>query len=180
MNGKVIWHMTMSLDGFIAGRDHDLNWVFERSGTGRSAMADDVVATTGAFMAGGRAADQYDGTGRNRPYGGAWTGPIFLLTHRDPATTPDPAITYLSGDIRAAVRQGLVAANGKNLVVTGASVPRQCVAAGLVDEVVLHVVPVLLGEGIRFFDRPGGQQVKLDVIDTETDPGISLRLRVVR
>ncbi|HEY0616471.1 MAG TPA: dihydrofolate reductase family protein [Kribbella sp.] len=178
MTGKVVWHMTMSLDGFIAGRDDALDWMFGYSG--KSVLADEVIRTTGAFMSGGRNLGDDYGTGQNRPYGGAWTGPIFVLTHRDPATTPDPAITFLSGDIREAVATGLAAANGKNLVVTGGSVPRQCISAGLVDEIALHVVPVLLGEGVRFFDNPGGPPIKLDLVEQDADQIVDFHLRVVK
>ena len=88
-----------------------------------SPLGDEVIRTTGAFMTGGRLITDDYGSGRSKPYGGAWRGPIFVLTHRDPATAPDPSPTYLSGDIRDAVDTGLRAATGKNLVVTGGSVP---------------------------------------------------------
>jgi len=169
----------MSLDGFIAGPNDELDWSVGGA-TSFSEMADEVVRTTGAFMVGGRMLKHYDGSGRGKPYGGAWTGPIFVLTHRDPATSPDPSITFLSGDIKAAVETGLKAADGKNLVVTGRSVPRQCVEAGLVDEIVLHVVPVLLGDGIRFFESAGLSPVKLDMVAAHTGSIVELRLRTRR
>ncbi|MFE0022668.1 dihydrofolate reductase family protein [Amycolatopsis sp. NPDC059021] len=177
MTGKVVWHMTMSLDGFIADRDDGLDWAFGHSAP--TAEAAEVIRTTGAFMAGGRNLDAF-GDERTKPYGGAWTGPIFVLTHRDPGTTPDPSITLLSGDITDAVDVALKAADGKNLVVTGGSVPRQCVARGLVDEIVVHLVPVLLGDGVRFFDSPGGPPAKLELIRSEAEQVIDLRYRVVK
>jgi len=181
MTGKVVWHMTMSLDGFIAGRDDDLDWMFGGGGEGPSPLGEEVIETTGAFMCGGRMIGADFGSGRNRPYGGAWTGPIFILTHKDSATAPDPSVTYLSGDIGPAVETGLKAAAGKNLVVTGGSVPRQCVAAGLVDEIALHVVPVLLGEGVRFFDSPDSPPIKLDMLSADTEEGrADFRFRVVK
>jgi len=89
------------------------------------------------------------------------TGPIFILTHHPQDAPRDPAFTLVSGDIRDVVREALEAAGGKNLVVTGGSVPRQCVQAGLVDEIV-HLVPVLLGDGLRFYDRPGTSRISLE------------------
>jgi dihydrofolate reductase len=82
-------------------------------------------------------------------YGGAWTGPQFVLTHRPPGREEDPTVTFLSGDIRIAVTRARTAANGKNVVLIGASVARQCIDAGLVDEILVHLVPLLLGDGVR-------------------------------
>ncbi|MFC0108719.1 dihydrofolate reductase family protein [Kibdelosporangium aridum] len=172
MTGKVIWHMTMSMDGFIADQDDEVDWALGYGGP--EELGNEVIRTTGAFMCGGRI------IGDTKPYGGAWQGPIFVLTHKDPALAPEP-LTFLSGDIRDCVDIGLKAADGKNLVVTGGSVPRQSIEAGLVDEIVLHVVPVLLGAGVRFFDSPGSPVVKLDVITANSGKfGAEFRLRVVR
>ena len=175
MTGKVIWHMTMSLDGFIASPDDTMDWVFEAA-VKPSQLADEVIRTTGAFMQSGRLISEF-GKGRERPYGGRWSGPIFILTHKDPATRPDPSLIYVSGDIRDAVATALEAANGKNLVVTGAAVPRLCIDAGLVDEIVLHIIPILLGEGVRFYDNPGAPHTKLNVL---TEEGLNLRFEVVK
>jgi dihydrofolate reductase len=172
MTGKVVWHMTMSLDGFIGDRDDKLDWSF--GSTPRPELAAEVIRTTGAFMCGGRLVDA---VGENRPYGGAWTGPVLIYTHKDPATNPVPEFTYVSGDIREVVADGLKAADGKNLVVTGGAVPRLSLEAGVVDEIVLHIVPVLLGEGTRFYDSPGVEPTKLEVLTTE---GMNFRFKVVR
>lgn len=168
----VIWHMTMSLDGFIADRDDNVDWMFLADG-GPSSLGAEVIATTGAFLCGGK---RVEFVGENRPYGGAWTGPILIYTHKDPATNPIPELTYVSGDIRDVVADGLKAADGKNLVVTGGAVPRLALNAGLVDEIVLHITPVLLGEGIRFYDSPGVDPTKLEVVTAES---LSFRFRVV-
>lgn len=162
MTGKVVWHMTMSLDGFIGDRDDKLDWSFGENEP--SELAAEVIRTTGAFLCGGRLVDV---VGENRPYGGAWTGPVLIYTHKDPATNPIPEFTYVSGDIRDVIADGLKAADGKNLVVTGGAVPRLTLGAGLVDEIVLHIVPVLLGEGVRFYDSPGVEPTKLKVLTTE-------------
>jgi dihydrofolate reductase len=83
--------------------------------------------------------------------------------HPPPEDAPrDPRYTLVSGDIRDVVARALAAAGGKNLVITGGSVPRQCVEAGLVDEIVVHLVPVLLGDGLRFYDNPGVERINLD------------------
>ncbi|HET6988908.1 MAG TPA: dihydrofolate reductase family protein [Kribbella sp.] len=163
MSGKVVWHMTMSVDGFIGDRDDRLDWSFGENEP--SELAAEVIRTTGAFLCGGRLVDV---VGENRPYGGAWAGPVLILTHKDPTTNPAPdQFTYVSGDIRDVIADGLKAADGKNLVVTGGAVPRLTLDAGLVDEIVLHIVPVLLGEGVRFYDSPGVEPTKLKVLTAE-------------
>lgn len=163
MTGRVIWHMTMSVDGFIADRDDSVDWMFLADG-GPSSLGTDVIAACGAFLCGGK---RVEAVGENRPYGGKWHGPVLIYTHKDPATNPIPEFSYVSGDIRDVVAGGLRAAGGKDLVVTGGAVPRLALDAGLVDEIVLHIVPVLLGEGIRFYESPGLDPTKLDVLTAE-------------
>jgi dihydrofolate reductase len=172
MTGTVVWHMTMSLDGFIGDRDDNLDWSFGE--TEPSELAAEVIATTGTFLCGGRRIDR---VGENRPYGGVWSGAVHVYTHKDPATNPVPEFTYVSGDIRDVVADGLKAANGKNLVVTGGTVPRLSLDAGLVDEIVLHIVPVLLGEGVRFYDSPGVEPTKLEVLRQER---MNFRFKVLK
>jgi hypothetical protein len=82
--------------------------------------------------------------GGQKAYGGAWSGPQFVLTHEPPDAT-EPTVSCLSGDVRDAIATALEAAAGKNMVVFGANVARQCFDEGLVDEVVIHLAPVLLG-----------------------------------
>jgi dihydrofolate reductase len=176
MTGKVIWHMTMSLDGFIGDRDDKVDWMFlaDRQKSGPSALGAEVVANCGAFLCGGRLVEVF---GENRPYGGSWQGPVLIYTHKDPATNPIPEFTYVSGDIRDVVADGLKAAGEKNLVVTGGAVPRLALEANLVDEIVLHISPVLLGEGVRFYDSPGVSPTRLKVL---TDEGLSFRFAVLK
>jgi hypothetical protein len=80
---KTTWHITMSLDGFIAGPDHSMDWAFGH-GDAPNSIADSVRAGTGAILAGRAwhdvAMERYDGVAGI--YGGAWSGPVFVLTHR--------------------------------------------------------------------------------------------------
>lgn len=170
----------MSLDGFIAGPDDAMDWVFGYAGP--NPVVDDIIRTTGAILAGRRSYDV--GQKARRPelrkaFGGAWSGPQFVLTHRSHAD--DPANTFLSGDIRRAVATALAAARGKNVNVIGADVARQCVDAGLVDEIVVFLAPVLLGDGTRLFRRPGATPVALEPVSvTQSGPVTNLRFRVVK
>jgi dihydrofolate reductase len=169
----VIWHVTMSLDGFIAGPEDAMDWVVAQwsdNGGGvqdirvkKSAVAEEVMQTAGAILAGRRwydIATQRLG-GVEGIYGGAWNGPVFVLTHDPPRGEHHPAIRFIAGELADAVRTARSAADGKSVVLFGASIPRQCLQAGLLDEIVIHLVPVLLGDGIHLFEMPGGHTVGL-------------------
>jgi dihydrofolate reductase len=144
------------------------------------------MRATGAILAG---RNTYDVGGRNSEgpasaaYGGAWSGRIFVLTDRVPPGPTDPAVTFLSGDVEAAVATGLQAADGKNLEIFGADVVAQCLTKerGLVDEILVHVVPVPLGQGVRFFSAPEATKISLEPVGT-TRSGVvtTLHFRVNR
>ena len=176
--GKVLWHFTMSVDGFVAGPDHDMSWMVGFST--RPGLVDEYIETTGAIL-GGR-----DGWGQAvaaglRPYGGAWQGPIFVLTHHPEDALPAEGVTFLSRSVEEAVRIGLHAAGGKNLEVHSPTIGRQLLEVGLIDEIDLHLAPVLLGDGIRLFANPGGRPIRLHQPDA-ADPiaAVSLRYRPTR
>jgi dihydrofolate reductase len=177
--GNVVWHATMSLDGFIAGADHAMDWVFEYPD---SELAGEVMRMTGAMLAGRRTYDvgvRDAGKQSGAPYGGAWSGPVFVLTHRPPVDAADPSITFLSGDIRAAVATARRAAGSKNVEVLGANVARQCLEAKLLDEIYVHIAPILLGEGVRMFERGAAGPFRLERVGLDqSTPVTALRFRV--
>lgn len=89
---------------------------------------------------------------------------MFVLTHR-PGDVPDtPGVTFLSCDVAEAARIALEAAGGKNLEILSASIGRQLLERGLIDEIALHIAPVLLGDGIRLHDNPGAAPVGLKLL----------------
>src|SRR5262245_45436530 len=142
-DGKVIWHTTMSLDGFIAGPDDSMDWVFAE-GLGPTEAGSAIIHTTGAVLAGRRWYDLSLKRENWEPYGGAWHGPIMVLTHEPPsdqATTAGglPVIFY-QGEVWDAVAAALEAAKGKDVVIFGATIGRACIEAGLIDEILVHVV----------------------------------------
>jgi dihydrofolate reductase len=190
---KVIWHITMSVDGFIAGRDDSMDWVvgeWSDDGTntrdievGRSSVADDVLASAGAILGGRRWYDvaerSHDGV--DGIYGGRWDGPVFVLTHRPPDAAVDDRITFISSPPADAVATARAAADGKDVVVFGANVAQQCLAEGLLDEIVIHLAPVLLGEGVRLFGAANGEPVALRrTTVAESGQITDLRFSVVR
>jgi dihydrofolate reductase len=170
--GKVLWHFTMSLDGFVAGPNHELDWMSEVSH--RPGLAEEYVETTGAVLGGRNGWDAYPDP--NAVYGGAWDGPIFVLTHHPEDATPADRVTFLSCGPAEAVRIALAAADGKNLEVFSPTIGRQLLELGLIDEIDIHIAPILLGDGIRLYDNPGTDPIPLHRIG-EGDPTSTVDVR---
>ena len=165
--GKLLCHTMMSLDGFIAGRDDDMQWMSGVDG-GAGETIDEVVRSTGALLVGRRTQDVED---RLQPgfYGGAYRGPFFVLRHDPPAEPPVvKGVTgqFLNIGIEEAVSVAKEAAEGGDVVVLGANIARQCLEAGLLDEIIINVAPVLVGEGVRLFERSGSEPVRLEPISS--------------
>ena len=176
MNGKVVVNRTMSLDGFIAGPGDTMGWIFDF-------MAPDefpeIAAATGAMLIGRRTHEVGKRMRAENPgrAGYPFSGPAFVLTHTPP-DPPDPGVTFLTGDIGDAVVTALAAAGGKNLEILGADVASQCLQRGLVDEILVYVIPVLLGDGVRF-SSPGLGRIDLEPVDSTRSGMVTiLRFRV--
>jgi dihydrofolate reductase len=175
-NGKVVVNRSMSLDGFIAGPGDAMDWIFDFLAPEVSA---EVAAATGAMLVGRRTYDVGNRMKADDPgsVDYPFSGPTFLLTHRPP-DPPDPGVTVLSGDIGEAVATALGAAGGKNLEILGADVAGQALRRGLVDEILVYVVPVLLGDGIRF-SSPGLSRIDLEPLSSTRAGAVTiLRFRV--
>jgi dihydrofolate reductase len=174
--GKVLWHFTMSLDGFVAGPNHAMDWMTGVSH--RPGLVEEYAETTGAVLGGRDGFDAYPDV--SGIYGGAWQGPVFVLTHHPEDAQPANGVTFLSCDVAEALRIGLEAAGGKNLEVFSASIGRQLLERGLIDEIDLHIAPVLLGDGIRLFDNPGGAPVRLELLKGEDhSAAVNVRYRPI-
>ena len=174
----VIYHATMSLDGFIAGPDDDMGWLAGLIG-GPNQAVDELLPHIGALLIGANTfAPATTSTGA--PYGGAWTGPMFVLTHE--AQRADvPGFTLLNTELPDAVDTAKAAAGDGYVVILGATTARRCLEAGLLDEVLVHVAPVLLGDGVRLFDQAGGDLVQLQWRSRSESAGVTnLWLRVPR
>jgi dihydrofolate reductase len=170
--GKVHWAFMMSLDGFVAGPGHSMD--FMKRATMREGLLEEYIEATGAVLAG---RDGYDSATPPNPYGGAWTGPIFILTHHPEDASQDEGFTILSCPVEEAVRIGLEAAEGKNLQVHSPTIGRQLLRLGLIDEIDIHIAPVLIGDGIRLYDAPGGEIVHLQRDGGEPTLSADLRYR---
>ena len=173
----------MSLDGFIAGPDDAMGWVFAYDDP--NPVIGETISSTGALLVGRRTFDAGRKPGQpeeaTKPFGGAWSGPQFVLTHRPPAHEPDESITFLSGDIGAAVATARAAAAGRNVLVLGAQIARECLEAGLMDDILVLVAPILLGDGVRLFGVPPAPSVPLETVKvTQAGQITNLYYRVPR
>ena len=178
-SGKVVVNRTMSVDGFTAGPGDAMDWIFDFIAPIEEEFPE-IMAATGAMLIGRRTYEVGKRMAANRSevtpaYDG---GAEFVLTH-EPPDPPDPGVTFLSGDIGEAVATALRAAGGKNLEILGADVAGQCLRRGLVDEILVYVLPVLLGDGIRFHATPGLARIDLEPVSSTRSGAVTLlRFRV--
>jgi dihydrofolate reductase len=196
--GSVIAFMAVSLDGFVAGPNDEVDRLHAWAAAGDTdfrlspsdehgfkvsrASADllrETWTTTGATLVGRRTFDLAGAWGGNPPAG----LPTIVVTHAGPpewAHEGSP-FTFVTDGIASAVEQARRAAGGKDVGVSGASVVRQCLAAGLLDELYVDLVPVLLGAGVRLFDRLGTGPIELEPTRVVAGSGVThLHFRVRR
>jgi dihydrofolate reductase len=170
--GKVVVNRAMSLDGFIAGPDNAMDWVIEYM---KEYAFPEVMQATGAVLSGrgtyevGKRMSEED-----TDYDG---GPVFVLTHQLP-DEPEPGVTFLTCDLTQAVATARAAAGGKNLEILGADMASQCLQRGLVDEVLVYVLPVLIGDGVRFSTSGLGRIDLEPFSNARSGPVTVLRFRV--
>ncbi len=192
---RIVLDMSMSLDGFIAGpgddEDHGLGidgevlhaWLTEGGVDPRShrpldetdaAVYDEMMAT-GAVMVGRRTFELAGGWGGDHHDG----VPIFVPTHRAPDTPAPGHARYITDGIESCVAQAKAAAGDRDVMLHGASTAQACLRAGLLDEMQLHVVPVLLGQGRRLFEDLPPDHIELELLRSQHGPGVlHLRYRV--
>jgi dihydrofolate reductase len=158
---STISHHTISLDGFIAGPDDAMDWAFAFGEP--TSLGDETMRRIGAIVAGRRwyelAKERWDGV--DGIYGGEWDGQVFVLTHR-PADEDDTRISFVSSGLEEAVGAAQESAGDKEVGIFGGSLTRQCLKVELLDEVVLHVAPVLLGSGVRLFGESRAEEIELE------------------
>lgn len=178
--GKVLYSVTMSLDGFIAGPDGDMSWLTPYLGP--NPEVEGLQREIGALLIGNRTFrgdDPNRGTDKKGAFSGTWSGPSVVVTH-DPPETPVPGVTF-AGDLSSGVAAAKSAAGEGYVNVLGADIARQCLEAGELDEVLTIVAPLLLGDGTQLFDHPGGTNVRLERLSVTSLPHATmLWMRVVR
>jgi dihydrofolate reductase len=176
---KVLYAVTMSLDGYITGPAGDMQWMTPYFGPNPEVR--ELIGRIGSLLVGRRSFDGDDPNkgrpGEGKAFGGGWDGPQYVLTHRVPERSP--ADLYFVDSFASALAQAKEAAGDKYVNVLGADIARQCLEAGELDEVLTCIAPVMLGDGVRLFDHPGGRTVKLQRLSaTEAPLATNLWFRV--
>jgi dihydrofolate reductase len=191
--GKVVLDTSMSLDGFMTAANQTaeepmgegglrlMDWVL--GGDQRnSELLEGWVSGLGASIAGRRTYDtSVPWWGEDGPSGPA-RRPLFVVTHEAPPSSPnDEVYRFVTDGIESALEQAKAAAGDKDVTVMGgANLGCHYIAAGLVDELQIHLAPVLFGSGTRMFDELGEGHLKLEPIETiETPAAVHLRFRIV-
>ncbi|MFB4314935.1 dihydrofolate reductase family protein [Actinomadura sp. 21ATH] len=164
-------YMTMSLDGYVAGPEDGpdapmgiggfrlFNWLDRRHDPGPSGQVYGEVLATRAVISGRRT---YEHAGR-------WQGdhhdgvPVFVLTHEVPDGPPPGAVRYVT-DVRECAERARAAAGDGVVMVHGAGAAQALLRAGELDELELHLVPVLLGQGRRLFEGLPAEHVELELL----------------
>ena len=194
--GATVLYMSMSLDGFIAGPNETIDnglgdggmrlhqWLFpggeddprEPSARlkGANRQVYDEFMAAGAILA---------GRGTFEPAGG-WGGdhhdgvPIFIVTRHGAQMKQWPLVTYVPDEV-AATAEARRAAGDKNVLVHGAGIAQMALAAGILDEMEIHLIPVLFGQGRRLFDNMAAKQIELERIRVLEGDGVThMRYRV--
>lgn len=165
----------------MAGVDGDMSWMQDLEAVDEDyAVVNKVTAEIGAIVGGSNKTNTIEDDGV--PYGGNVKVPVFLMTHEAHEPVEKDGVTYnfVVDDIKLAVEKAKVAAGDKNVSLLGGSISRQCLKLGLVDEIILDVEPLLLGEGISLFEGLG-KKIQLKRLDTSAFAGEThLRFQVVK
>ncbi|WP_329044100.1 dihydrofolate reductase family protein [Amycolatopsis sp. NBC_01488] len=182
MSGAVQVVLSMSLDGFITGKDPTVENPLGDAGDiirpgGERWMRDETMAAMGAVVAGRTVYDHTHGWGDEPPF----EVPVFVPTHRPRDVRVAGATTFtFVPDVKTAVTMAKEAAGDKNVyLMGGANTANQALRLGLVDELILHIEPVLLGAGARLFADLGDQRIPLErvkVVEGEKSTHVWLRV----
>ena len=190
---KVIFDISMSLDGFVTasnirpeepmgdGGQRLHEWAFGEDDRNRELLAE-AVNSIGAVIAGRRTYDfSVAWWGADGPAGPARV-PVFIVTHAGPEDAPEGGVyTFVTDGIESVLDEAKAAARDKTVAVMGgADIGRQYIRAGLIDEISIHLVPMLFGSGTRLFEHLGSEHIQLESAGViETPAATHLRFRVV-
>lgn len=179
---RLVHAASASVDGYVAGPGGDMSWLTAHLTDGSNDLLDDLAAGTTALLVGART---YAGDDPNAgdpehegAFGSAWHGPQVVLTHH-PVHPAPPDVIFATDLDRAVALLREVAGDGI-VCVLGADVAAQLLRRGLLDEIVVHTVPALLGSGVRMF-ADGGAAPPLNQLAARTGPaGVTAWYRVRR
>ena len=190
--GNVVFDISMSLDGFVTaanarpedplgeGGDRLHEWAFSSSDPRNREFLENAIAGAGAVIAGRNTYDDsMPGWGTDGPTGPARL-PVFVVSHGVPDDVPEGGVYSFVDGIEAARTRAQAAAGDKVVTVMGgADIAQQYIKAGLVDEISIHLIPVLFGGGMRLFENLGSEHIHLEPTSViKTADAIHLRFRV--
>jgi dihydrofolate reductase len=172
-------YMTMSLDGYVTGPQDSMdapmgedgfrlfNWLDRREDPGPSGQVFRELQDTRAVISGRRTyehARRWDGDHHDGV-------PVFVLTHDVPDGPPPGSVRYVT-DVHECASQARSAAGDGDVMVHGAGAAQSLLKTGELDELELHVLPVLLGQGRRLFDNLPPEHIELDLVRRLTTPDV--------
>ena len=160
---RVICDMSMSLDGYVTGPNdsrenpfgdgaetlHD--WIFSAATDEDRALVQETLENAGAVVMGRTSFDKNEGDGGWGDGGPLGDTPCFVVTHHEPTRAHPPIFTFVTDGVASAIEQAKEVAGDKTVGLHGATVMQQALPLGLVDEIRVHVIPVLLGGGTPLF-----------------------------
>jgi dihydrofolate reductase len=190
--GKVSFDVSMSLDGFITaanarpeaglgdGGEQLHDWGFN-SEDPRNHKVMEWYTTVGANIFGRTG---YDHSiihwGKNGPTGAARI-PTVIVSHSVPQDIPENGVYSFVNSIEAALETARKLAGGKDIYITGADIAQQFLKRGLIDEISIHLIPVLFGNGTRLFEHLNSEHISLETVEViQTAEAIHLRFRVIK
>jgi len=190
--GRVICDMSVSLDGYVTGPNdsrenpfgdgaemlHD--WIFDAATDEDRALLQEVLDSVGAVVMGRKSFDKNEGDGGWDDRGPLGDTPCFVVTHHRPTRPHPPVFTFVTDGVVFAIEQARRAAGDRVVALHGASVMQQALPLGLVDEIRMHVIPVLLGGGTPLFTSLNSS-ISLERTRAQTTPAAThLGFRVVQ
>ncbi len=193
--GKVIFDITASLDGFVAGPNDGpeqpmgeggmrlFDWYFTDQETSRAPesmdpeIRDQAAQVVGAIVSGRRTYDNAHGWNGEHPL----HVPVFVVTHEPPKAKGPFKGSFVTDGVESALRQAQAIAGDKIVAVASPNIAHQCLQAGLLDELSLHIVPVLLGSGVPLFEHGDQQHIELQCTGAVNTPKVThMTFRVIK
>jgi dihydrofolate reductase len=182
--GKVVFGMTMSLDGFVNDRNGSVSRLYpDLDALRETEMLQEAIRATGAVLMGRGAYDMAQGDFTDYEF----QVPIFVVTHDAPKKVAKGEnerlrFNFVTDGVESAIQKAKAAAGNKDVtVIGGANIAQQCLKKGLLDEIQIGIVPVLLGEGLRLFEHLGSEPIELERIRViESPTRTDLMFRVVK
>jgi dihydrofolate reductase len=192
---KVVFDITSSLDGFVAGPNDSpdlpmgegglrlFDWYFSESETSRSPedidpeIREEAAQAVGAIVSGRRTYDQAHGWNGEHPL----HVPVFVVTHQPPENVGEFNGAFITDGVESAIKQAQAAAGHKAVALNSPDIARQALQSGLLDELSIHIVPVLIGGGVRLFDHLGTEHIELECTQaTNARKVIHMTFRVIK